>query len=97
MARFATDMNDLDAVPSFLWNEETTVRQLKAILDDPLNPLRALYTARVMREGRVADLWAFLSPRDVAALWPRVEPHLGKRRQFWRYLIDTWRQAGAIE
>jgi hypothetical protein len=85
------------ASPTASLNEQTTVRQFKAIMADPDNPLRSLYAARIMREGRVRDLWAFLSPQEASVLWPRVEPHLGRRRHLWRYLLDTWRQAGAIE
>lgn len=89
-------MNELEAVPYFLWNEETTVGRLREILSSPDHPLRPIYAARVMREGRVRDVWSFLTPREVAALWPQVRPHLGRRREFWRFLLDTWQACGAI-
>lgn len=96
MARVTNDMSDLEAVPYFLWNEETTVARLREILSDPAHPLRAIYAARVMRDGRVTDLWSFLRPQDVKTMWPQVERHLGKRRAFWRFLLETWTAQGAV-
>jgi len=96
MARISTDMSDPEAVPYFLWNEETTVSRLREILGDPDNRLRPIYAARVMREGRVRDVWSFLTPRDVVALWPQLHQYLGRRRAFWRFLLDTWQASGAV-
>lgn len=96
MSSLTTDLSDLDKVPYFLWNEQTTTRELHDILSRENDALRPIYAARVMREGRVRDVWEFLTPRDVLTLWPKVERHLGRRRKFWRFLLDTWTQLGVI-
>jgi len=96
MLPLTTDLSDLDGVPYFLWNEPTTVRRLREILSDPENVMRPLYAARLMREGRVLDVWQFLTLQDILALWPQVERHMGRRRDFWRFLLDTWKEIGAL-
>ena len=52
--------------------------------------------AKLLREARDTDVWAFVSPRDVAEALPRVERWLGRRRDFWRFLIDGWREDGLL-
>jgi hypothetical protein len=96
MPRRTRDMNETDAVPYFLWNENTTVGELRAILQNPEDPARAIYAGRVMREGTVADVWQFLTPREVEALWPRVQRYLGRRRNFWKQLLEAWKSHGAL-
>lgn len=94
--QMTTDLSELDKVPYFLWNEETTVRELRLILSNPDDVLRPLYAARVMREGRVRDVWAFLTLQDVVKMWPQLERHLGRRRRFWQFLMDAWKQLAVI-
>jgi hypothetical protein len=89
-------MDDPSVRPYFLWSENTTVAELHAILDDPENPARSLYLARLMREATVEEVWKFVTPAEVAAAWPQVQVHLGRRRRFWRFLLDTWKAHGAI-
>ncbi len=90
------NVDDNDSVPYFLWNEKTTLAQFRQILANRLEPDRPLYLARLMREGRVEDVWKFLQPKDVDRVWDEVAPHLGYRREFWRYLLDVWRRHGAL-
>lgn len=90
------DLDDIDSVPYFLWNEKTTVAEFRLILANPEEPERPLYLARLLREGLVSDVWKFLTPREVAQSWDEVAPHLGHRRNFWRFLLDVWRRHGAI-
>jgi len=96
MAALSTDLSDPGARPYFLWSEDTTVGQLRAILADPQDLRRPAYLARLMREASLADLWTFATPADLAAAWLQVLPHLGRRRRFWEYLLSVWRKHGAI-
>jgi hypothetical protein len=50
-----------------------------------------------LREARDTDVWLFTTPRDVAAQWERLAPHLGRRRPFWVFLLDQWRQHGLLD
>jgi len=58
---------------------------------DPAWPRTAAW---IMREAAVADVWQFLSPRIVDMRFPDLEPHLGRRREFWKYLLRTWQELG---
>ena len=73
--QMTTNLTELDKVPYFLWNEETTVRELRDILSNPHDVMRPLYAARVMREGRVRDVWHFLTPQDVVTVSLNYRPY----------------------
>lgn len=90
------DLDDPEAVPYFLWNEETTVAELHAILRDRGDPTRPIYLARLMREASVPEVWKFVTPRAIMETWEEVRPHLGRRRRFWEYLLDVWERRGAV-
>ena len=96
MAHLTTDLDDAAAVPYFLWNEPTTVAELRRILADRSHPARSVYLARMMREARVRELWKFVSLRDVVEAYPQVRPHLGRRRRFWDFLLERWQALGLI-
>lgn len=96
MARLSVDLDDPSARPYFLWSEDTTVAELRAILGDPEDPRRPYYIARLMREASVPEVWKFVTPRQVAEAWPTVAAHLGRRRRLWQYLLEVWRAHGVV-
>ncbi|MBK8977362.1 MAG: hypothetical protein IPM29_15735 [Planctomycetes bacterium] len=49
-----------------------------------------------MREARYEDVWRFESLQDVLDGCDRVQLHLGRRRDFWRFLFEGWRADGLI-
>jgi hypothetical protein len=51
----------------------------------------------MLREARDIDVWAFVSPSDVAEALPRLQRRLGRRYEFWRWLIEGWRHDGLLE
>ncbi len=96
MLPLSTDVNDADAQPYFVWDEPITYRELRQKLASPDPDERALWMGRVMREARYNDVWKLLRLRDVLELLPRIERHLGRSREFWRWLIAGWRSDGLI-
>lgn len=96
MRPLSTDLDDPDAQPYFIWDQELTYRELRAKLQSPHPDERALWMARVMREARYQDVWRLLRLRDVLAMWTRLERHLGRSRPFWRWLIEGWRSDGLL-
>lgn len=92
----STDLDDPAARPYFLWDEDVTVAELRALLGSPDARVRALWRARVLREARYQDVWRFLELRDVVDEFPALEPHLGRMRPFWSWLLEGWRQDGLI-
>lgn len=97
MARaLSTNLDDPAARPYFVWDEDLTMAEVRAHLASPDRRMRALWMARVMREARYRDVWKLLRLRDVVADFAAIEPHLGRMRAFWRWLLDGWRADGLL-
>ena len=92
----STDLESLSSVPYFLWDEPMTVGELKHKLASASEPERLRLLGKIMREARDADVWMFTTPRDVWQSWPQLSRHLGRRRDFWKFLFDYWEREGLI-
>ncbi|HEX5052675.1 MAG TPA: hypothetical protein VFZ65_12940 [Planctomycetota bacterium] len=90
------DLDDPNARPYFIWDEEITYAELREKLASTDLDERALWMGRVMREARYKDVWKLLRLRDVLPLLPRIDRHLGRSREFWNWLIEGWRSDGLI-
>lgn len=88
----STQLEDPNAIPYFLWDDPMTVAELHARLRDASPPERSRLLGKILREARDTDVWHFTTPRDVAAEWNQLAPHLGRRRAFWAYLLGAWRE-----
>jgi hypothetical protein len=96
-ASLSTDLHDADAIPYFLWDEPMTVSGLRQRLRTASPPEAARLLGKVLREARDTDVWLFTTPRQVAAQWGQLAPHLGRRRPFWEFLLGQWRQHGFLD
>lgn len=96
MTMLSVDLDHDDARPYFLWNESTTVGELRRLLGDTQDRLWPQYAGTLLREARVHEVWRFLSPATVAREFPRFEKHLGRRRKLWKYLLEVWTRHGAV-
>jgi len=52
--------------------------------------------AGITVEAREPDVWMFTTPEEVSARWSRLERYLGRRREFWRFLLGAWRDLGLL-
>lgn len=88
---------DANGRPYFLWSEDLDDETFRSILQGGQGPeLQALYTGRLLREARMAEVWWYLKPQDVADRWHATAGHLGRTRQYWLGLLEAWREAGRI-
>ncbi len=62
----------------------------------PFSPDWLRTAAWLMREARVDQVWQFLSLRQIAEMFPQLQPLLGKRRTLWEYLLRTAHELGRI-
>lgn len=85
-----------DRRPYFLWDEDVSIAELRAVLAGPDGPARDRLLGKMLREARDLDVWRFIRPSDVAAALDRLRPRLGRRYRFWRFLIDGWRSDGLL-
>lgn len=91
-----TDLQTGDTRPWFLWDEDLSVRELRAILADESHPRWVELAAKVMREARDDQVWLFLPVERVAARYVDPAPRLGRRRPFWDHLLRAWRRLGLL-
>ena len=63
---------------------------------DPDSEVRAYLLGKLMRQAKPDDVFSFASPRTIRELWPRLERYLGKSREFWTWLFDTWERQGHV-
>lgn len=97
MKRMTADMSEEDCRPYFLWDEPVTIRQLREILKSGSEEERLTYMAKILREARYEDVWAFLTLDDVLQNFDRLAPKLGRRRAFWEFLMRKWRELGLVK
>lgn len=91
-----TDLSTDDAVPYFLWDQPMTVAELRRRLNgSPEERLR--YLGTILREAKEPDVWQFTTPEEVVRDWNLLEPRLGRRREFWRFLLGKWRELGLVD
>lgn len=85
---------ELDATrPYFLWWTDATVGNLRRHLATGDEQTRAYWMGALLREANTRDVWLYVTPDEIRALWPSLLRHLGKRRPMWGYLLGldaTW-------
>jgi hypothetical protein len=90
-----TDLSRDESIPYFLWDEPMTMRDLRERLqrsdDDRIRLL-----GKILREARDQDVWLFTTAEEVARRWDQLERHLGRRKDFWQFLLNRWREQGLL-
>jgi hypothetical protein len=90
----AERMTDAQGRPYFLWDCDMTLDELRKGLRDPEPAARAYLIGKLMRQAKPDDVFTFVSPREIRELWPSIVRHLGKTRDFWIWLFDSWEAQG---
>lgn len=85
-----------EARPAFLWDHDVTNADVRAALRDPSDPRRSRFLARLLREARPDEVWRWVTPTEVARALPELDHRLGRRREFWRWLIAGWQEQGLL-
>ncbi len=92
----ATDLDNPEAIPYFLWDDPMTLRELRERLQTASRAERLRLLAKILREARDTEVWKFTSPDEVALSWPDLAGQLGRRRPFWEFLLTEWRNQGLL-
>ncbi len=82
--------------PYFLWDCDLTLDEFRRGLEEPDIDVRAYLVGKLMRQAKPDDVFAFVSPRTIRELWPRLQRHLGSTREFWTWLFDAWEKQGRV-
>ncbi len=93
-ANLSTRLDDPDAVAWFTWDDPLTVREIHERLAHASQAERDRLLGKILREARDSEVWRFTTPDEVRRRWRRLRPHLGRRREFWRWLLATWKRLG---
>jgi hypothetical protein len=81
--------------PYFLWDvEDVDLAGFRARIHTGEDHIRAYWIAKLMRQAKPDDVFSFVSPREVGALWGGIERHLGQSRPFWVWLLLRWKVDG---
>lgn len=96
-SELSLNFSDPQSKPYFLWSEDMSVAELREMLTGSHGrDLQLQYTARIMRECRIPEVWQFLTPLQIVEQFESLSARLGKSRRLWTYLIDTWQKQGLV-
>jgi hypothetical protein len=82
------ELSRVETRPYFLWWTSATVGDLRAHLASVDPEERAYWMAALLREANTRDVWLYVTPPEIRALWPRLRPRLGRARSMWAFLLD---------
>ena len=78
----------------FLWSEQTTWGEFRSALEQADSAERARLLGTLMREAPDPVVWQFTTVSEVRGRFAELDRYLGRRRAFWRYLLDAWQKHG---
>ncbi|MEA2239567.1 MAG: hypothetical protein QOC81_4291 [Thermoanaerobaculia bacterium] len=90
-----TDLSRDESVPYFLWDEPMSLRDLRERLGRS-DEERIRLLGKILREAREHDVWLFTTAEEVESRWDQLDRYLGRRRDFWRFLLGRWREQGLL-
>ncbi len=73
-----------------------TVEELKRKLNSASVEERNRLLGKILREARDTDVWEFTTPEFVWRNWDELSKHLGRRREFWKFLFEFWEKEGLL-
>ncbi len=89
-----------DARPYFLWWTDVTVGEFRQLLRSSDVEERAYWLGALLREANTRDVWLFVEPAQIRAVWPHLLRHLGRTRSRWAFLLGLpepqWPPAEAV-
>jgi len=78
--------------PYFLWDVNLTIGELRRLLADPDEDVRAYWTGKILRQAKPDDVFQFVTRRTIESLWPRLERYLGTSKPFWEWILKSWNE-----
>ena len=84
-------LTDAQGRPYFLWDCEVTLEEWRALIADPDEDVRAYWIGKAMRQAKPDDVVTLVVVEHMRDLWPKLERYLGRRRDFWAWLLlERW-------
>lgn len=85
-----------DEIPYFSWDRRWTVAEIRRRLALEGDSGWVRTAAWILREAAFVDVWQFLQPQQVRDHLQDLAPLLGRKREFWEYIIEAWRELGRV-
>lgn len=82
---------DAQGRPYFLWDLDIDIGRFRELLASADAQVRAHFIAKMMRQAKPDDVFEFVKLADIVRDWDLIMPQLGKRREFWSWLLGLWR------
>lgn len=83
-------MVDPSGRPYFLWDQDLTLDEFRHSIRHDGPEVRAWLIGKLMREAKPDDVFEFVTLADIVDAWPALQPHLGRRRAFWTWILGEW-------
>jgi hypothetical protein len=74
-----------------------TVAELRRRLESGSQAERMRLLAKILREARDTEVWCFTTLEELGRHWDELAPRLGRRRDFWEFLLGEWRRDGLLD
>ena len=88
---------DAQGRPYFLWDCDMTLPEFIEGLKNPSIDVRAYLAAKLMRQAKPDDVFTFVTLEQIAKLWPDLKRYLGKKLEFWDWLLSMWEKQGRVK
>ncbi len=75
--------------PSFLWDYDLDVSEVKAMLVELPLPKKMWLIARILEHARFSEVWKFLTPEEIKKALPQIRMN-SKRKKHWEYALEVW-------
>ncbi len=76
--------------PYFLWDQDLTLDEFRHSIRHDGPEVRAWLIGKMMREAKPDDVFEFVTLAEIAEAWPELQPHLGRSRAFWTWILGEW-------
>jgi hypothetical protein len=73
-----------------------TEAELRTRLHHPDPAVRAQWQGVIMREARFREVFEYLTLAEIVRDFAHIERHLGRRREFWKWILDGFRRDGIL-
>jgi hypothetical protein len=83
-------LTDEQGRPYFLWDMDITLADFRRRLREGSREGRAYLVGKLMRQAKPDDVFEFVTRAEIRDLWPDLHRYLGRSREFWTWLLETW-------
>ena len=87
-------LTDRRGRPYFLWDNELTLEQFRALLIDPDEEVCAYWLGTLLRQARPDDAVSIASLAAIRRDWARAEKYVGRERPFWNWYLAEMARRG---